>query len=174
MQHHSYYLTGSFRDLESAENAYNRLRERGYTDNEINIIMSEESMKRYFRDDDDHHHSRFGNKAKEGAGTGSVIGGAIGATAGIIAAIGTSVIIPGLGFVVAGPLAAGLAGAGAGGITGGIIGALVGAGMPKERAEKYERGIKDGHIVMTVNLHNSEDADYFEAEWRKHGYDVFR
>ena len=55
-----------------------------------------------------------------------------------IAAIGTSLVIPGLGLVVAGPLAAALAGAGAGGTAGGLIGALVGHGMPEDRTKKYE------------------------------------
>jgi hypothetical protein len=173
MQTNSNFLTGTFRDLESAERAYNKLRERGYSDDEINVIMSEDSLKKYFRDSDNKT-SDFGNKAKEGAGTGTAIGGAVGAAAGIIAAIGTSVVIPGLGFVVAGPIAAGLAGAGAGGIAGGIVGALVGAGMPKDRAEKYAKGIKDGHIVVGVNVRNDEDAVYLDEEWRDYGYDVYR
>lgn len=141
MESKTIFLTGSFKNLQTAERAYNKLREKGYSDNEINIIMSEDSMKKYFHED----HSKethFGNKAKEGAGAGAAIGGAVGAAAGIIAAIGTSLLIPGLGIVIAGPIAAGLAGGGAGGITGGIIGALVGLGIPKERAEKYEKGIK--------------------------------
>jgi hypothetical protein len=174
METQSNFLTGTFRDLESAERAYNKLRDRGYSDNEINVIMSEDSLKRYFKDDDRNKKTDFGNKAKEGAGTGSAIGGAIGAAAGIVAAIGTSVVIPGLGFVIAGPLAAGLAGAGAGGIAGGIVGALVGAGMPKDRAEKYAKGIKDGHIVVGVNVRNENDATYFDEEWRDYGYDVYR
>jgi hypothetical protein len=136
MENRVNYLTGSFRDRTSAERAYNRLRERGYTDDEINIIMSEDTRNKYFDKVDEDEKTRFGNKAMEGAGTGSAIGGALGATAGIIAAIGTSLVIPGLGFVVAGPIAAGLAGAGAGGITGGIVGALIGAGIPRDRAEK--------------------------------------
>ncbi len=173
MQTNTRFLTGTFRDIESAERAYNNLRDRGYTDDEINVIMSEDSMKKYFKEHEKVGESKFGNKAKEGAGTGSAIGGAVGAATGIIAAIGTSVIIPGLGFVIAGPLAAGLAGAGAGGITGGIVGALVGAGIPKERAEKYERGIKEGHIVVGVKLRNEEDAAYFDEEWRRYGYDVY-
>src|SRR5512133_4399685 len=154
----SSYLTGSFRDRSSAERAYNRLRERGYTDEEINIIMSDETRKKYFDEEDKDNENEFGNKALEGAGKGSAIGGAVGATAGIIAAIGTSLVIPGLGIVIAGPIAAGLAGAGAGGITGGVIGALVGSGIPEERAKLYESGIKDGHIVMGVHPRNSEDA----------------
>ncbi len=81
------YLTGSFRDRTSAERAYNRLRERGYTDEEINIIMSDETRKRYFDKDKDEKETEFGNKAMEGAGKGSAIGGAVGATAGIIAVL---------------------------------------------------------------------------------------
>ncbi len=109
----------------------------------------------------------MGNKAAAGAGSGSAIGGGIGAVVGIIAAIGTSVVIPGLGLVVAGPIAAGLAGAGAGGIAGGIIGALVGWGIPKERAKIYESGIKDGHIILGVHPKNDQDAEYFEKNWKE-------
>src|SRR5690554_7580856 len=117
------FLTGSFNDPKSAEEAYNKLRERGYNDNQINIIMSEDSRKKYFRNDPTKD-SGLKNKAKEGAGAGATVGGVIGATAGIIAAIGTSVVIPGLGLIISGPIAAGLAGAGAGSITGSIVGAL--------------------------------------------------
>ena len=173
METKSIFMTGSFKDLESAERAYKKLRDRGYSDDDINIIMSEESMKRYFKDDKGKE-SKLGNKAKEGAGAGATVGGVIGATAGIVAAIGTSLLIPGLGIVIAGPVAAGLAGAGAGGITGGIVGALVGAGMPKERASKYEQGIKDGEIVLAVEIRNEDDARYFEEEWRKYGHNIYR
>lgn len=134
------FLTASFRDRSTAERAYNRLRERGYTDQEINIMMSDSTRNRYFGKEGKmgEEKTSFGNKATEGAGVGSAIGGAVGATAGIIAAIGTSLVIPGLGLIIAGPLAAGLAGAGAGGIAGGIVGALVGWGIPEDRAKVYE------------------------------------
>lgn len=166
-------LTGSFKDRESAEQAYNRMRDRGYRDDEINIIMTDETRKKYFNKDD-RKNDEFGNKAMEGAGAGSAIGGVVGAAVGIIAAIGTSLAIPGLGLVIAGPIAAGLAGAGAGGITGGILGALVGAGIPEDRAKDYERGIKEGHIVMGVRPRNDEDANYFEDDWNQHhGEDIY-
>lgn len=157
-------LTGMFSDRESTERAYNNLQQRGYTDNDINLIMSDDTRKRYFKDNSD---TEIGTKAMEGAGKGSAIGGTIGAIAGVIAALGTSLIIPGLGLVIAGPIAAGLAGAGAGGITGGIIGALIGSGIPEERARLYEAGIKDGKIVMGVNPKNKEDAEYFGKDWKE-------
>jgi hypothetical protein len=157
-------LTGMFRDRESTENAYNSLHERGYTRDDINLVMSDETRKKHFSGDV--KETELGTKAAEGAGKGSAIGGTVGAIAGVIAAIGTSLVIPGLGIVIAGPIAAGLAGAGAGGITGGVIGALVGSGIPEERAKLYESGIKEGNIVMGVNPRNSEDAEYFENNWR--------
>lgn len=157
-------LTGMFRDRESTEHAYNTLHERGYSKDDINIVMSDETRKKHFSDNV--IETELGTKAAEGAGKGSAIGGTVGAIAGVLAAIGTSMIIPGLGIVIAGPIVAGLAGAGAGGITGGIIGALVGSGIPEERAKLYESGIKNGNIVMGVHPRNSEDARYFENNWR--------
>jgi len=105
-------LTGMFPDRESTESAYRTLSERGYTTDDVNLVMSDDTRKKHFAKGE----TEIGNKALEGAGTGSAIGGAVGAAVGVIAAIGTSVLIPGLGLVVAGPLAAGLAGAGAGGV----------------------------------------------------------
>jgi hypothetical protein len=177
METRTNFLTGSFNDLQSAEKAYDKVRELGYSDEDISIIMSEDSMKKYFEEnkhDEDHEARRVGTKAATGAGTGSVIGGAVGAAAGIIIALGTSVVVPGLGFIVAGPLATGLAGLGAGGVAGGIIGALIGAGIPKERAEKYEKGIREGNIIIGVQLRNEEDARRLEESWGHYGHNIFR
>lgn len=167
-------LTGTFKDRSSAEKAYNRLYERGFTDDEINIMMSEETRRKYF-DKDKTEETKFGNKAREGAGAGSAIGSTLGATFGIIAALGTSFFIPGLGVIVAGPLAAGLAGAGAGGLTGGIVGALIGSGIPEERAKKYEKDIRDGNIVMGVHPRNEEEEAFLAENWHKNsGEDLYR
>jgi hypothetical protein len=164
-------LTGMFSDRESTEQAYKTLQERGYSKDDINLVMSDETRKKYFSDEA--KETEIGTKAAEGAGKGSAIGGTIGAIVGVIAAIGTSLVIPGLGIVIAGPIAAGIAGAGAGGITGGVIGALVGSGIPEARAKLYESGIKSGNIVMGVKPRNSDDAKYFEESWRSnHGEEI--
>ncbi len=165
-------LTGMFRDKESAERAYSSLQSRGYSKDDVNLIMSDETRKKHFKND---HDSDLGNKAMEGAGVGSAIGGTLGAIVGAIAAVGTSIALPGLGLVIAGPIAAGLAGAGAGGLTGGILGALVGSGIPEDRAKEYESGIKEGGIVMGVNPRSDEDATYLENEWRSsRGEKIYR
>lgn len=167
-------VTGLFRDRESAESAYGSFTSRGYAKDDVNVMMSDETRKKYFSSDDAAD-SELGDKALEGAGVGSAIGGTVGAVLAAIAAIGTSIVLPGLGLVVAGPIAAALAGAGAGGLTGGLIGALVGSGIPEERAQEYERGIKEGGIVMGVNARTDEDAEYFENEFRnRRGESVYR
>lgn len=158
-------LTGMFPDKDSVERGYNTVSERGYASNDIHIIMSDDTRKKYYSGDS--KDTVIGTKAAEGAGKGSAIGGAIGAAAGIVAAIGTSLVIPGLGLIIAGPLAAGIAGAGAGGITGGIIGALVGSGIPEARAKIYESGVKDGHTVIGVHPRNAEDAEYIKKSWKE-------
>ena len=109
--------------------------------------------------------TELGSKALEGTGAGAAIGGAVGGVLAAIAAIGTNLVMPGLGLVVAGPLAAALAGAGAGGLAGGLIGALVGWGIPEEHAKRYEEGLKEGGIVMGIEPRNEEDAKYLEREW---------
>jgi hypothetical protein len=168
-------MTGMFRSREDAERAYQSLRDRGYTDSDINVMMSDKTRDDWYSNDDDAADSALGSKALEGTGVGSAIGGTLGAIIGGIAAIGTSVLIPGLGLIVAGPLAAALAGAGAGGLTGGLVGALVGSGIPEDRAVVYEEGIKDGGTVFGVNPRNDEDADYFENEWRNYrGEHIYR
>lgn len=164
-------LTGMFRDREGAERAYKSAIDRGYTKDDINVLMSDKTRDTHFADGD----TELGSKALEGAGAGSAIGGTLGAIIAGIAAIGTSIVLPGLGLIVAGPLAAALAGAGAGGLTGGLVGALIGSGIPEDRAREYEEGIKGGGIVMGVNPRTEEDAAYFENEWRNYkGEKVYR
>jgi hypothetical protein len=166
-------VTGLFRDRDSAEQAYGSLTERGYGQDDVNLVMSDETRKAHFAVDD--RETELGSKALEGAATGAGIGGAVGATLAAIAAVGTTLALPGLGLLIAGPIAAALAGAGAGGATGGLIGALIGSGIPEERVKKYEEGIKNGGIMMGVTPRNQEDAAYFEENWKKNrGEQVYR
>jgi hypothetical protein len=145
---HSRLITKLFRDRESAESAYHELRSRGYDIHDINLLMLDETRKKHFVDDE--RETELGNKALEDAGKGAAIGGTVGATLAAIAAIGTSIALPGLGLIVAGPLAAALAGAGAGGATGGIIGALIrrrhsGRARQALRVRPKRRRHLDGH-----------------------------
>ncbi|MCF8451041.1 MAG: hypothetical protein K9G49_14305 [Taibaiella sp.] len=171
-------LTGMFADRESAEKAYHTLHDRGYTKDEINMLMSAETRKLYYQDGIANEDGILKEPEAKIAGDalkGSAIGGTIGAIIGVIAAIGTSIAIPGLGLIIAGPIAAGLAGAGAGTITGGLIGALAGAGISEEHAQVYESGIKKGNVVIGVLPRNDDDASYIEQKWKEDkGSDIYR
>jgi hypothetical protein len=159
-------FTSTFRDRDSAERAYDAIAARGYKNDDIHVIMTDETRKRLFKDKDGKD-TKLGNKALEGAGVGGAIGGVVGATAVGLAAAAASLAIPGIGLVIAGPLAGALAGGAAGATAGGLVGTLVGAGIPEERAKTYESDLKDGGIIVGVQPRNDEDSRYFETEWQR-------
>ena len=167
-------VTGLFPDRDSAEAAYGSAQSRGYAKDDLNLVMSDDTRTRHFAGQDGAVETELGNKAAEGAGIGGAIGGTVGAVIAAIAAVGTTLALPGLGLVIAGPLAAAAAGAGAGAAGGGLIGALIGWNMPEERVKEYEEGIKNGGILMGLRARNDEDAAYVETEWRNRGKNVYR
>lgn len=149
MDDKSYPITTElFEDRDSAERAYQDAINQGYEPEEINVLMSEDTRKKYY--DSDLVTKVQGDKSMEGLAIGGSLGGAVGGILAAITALGTNIVIPGLGLVIVGPLAAGLVGAGAGSITGGLIGSMIGWGIPEERAKVYEAGIKKGGIVLGV------------------------
>lgn len=162
----SSYVTGLFPDRASAERAYQGVVDRGYKQDDVNLVMSDETREKHFGSASGRE-TELGTKAAEGAGIGAGIGGTVGAIAAAVAAVGTSIALPGLGLVIAGPVAAALAGAGAGGAAGGLVGALIGWNIPEERIKQYEEGIKGGGILMGVRPRNADDAAHLEKHWRE-------
>lgn len=163
------YVTGLYTP-ESANRAYQELTTKhGYKADDINVVMSEGTRTRHFGDAKPGEELSHGTKAAEGLGKGAAIGGGIGAALAAVFAVGTAVVIPGLGLVVAGPIAAALAGAGAGGATGGIIGALIGAGIPEDRVREYERGINDGGILIGTKYRDADHARELENDYKSYG-----
>ena len=161
-------MTGLFADRLSAERGYSPLAERGYEYSDVNIAMSDDTRKKHLASNG--AETELGTKAAEGAGIGGTIGGAIGGTIGaasaLVAAVGTSLALPGLGLVVAGPLAAAIAGPGAGAANGGVICALAGWNTPEKHVKQYEEGIKNGGILMGVLPKNDADAAYLRESWK--------
>ena len=149
-------ITGMFRDRVSAERAVADLQQFGYTQNDISVMMNDQTRARDFAAD-------TGSKAAEGAGVGAGIGGTLGAIIAAVTATGSVAAIAATGGLaaplVAGPLAAALAGAGAGGLGGGLIGGLIGAGIPKERAAQYETDLSAGGILVGVHAKGANAAE---------------
>ena len=162
-------LTAVFRDRADATEVFEWLREEGFATNEISVLMSDRTRKLF----DEHEEGRIasGTHAAEGMATGGAIGTAVGATIGAIVAIGTSIAIPGLGLVVAGPIVAALAGGGAGAVAGGALGGLVGLGIPESNVHAYEQALREGGVVIGVRPRNSDEASKIRACFEEHHAD---
>jgi hypothetical protein len=170
----SRFVAASFKDVDDAMKATRRLEEHGYEPTQISVFMSESTRYGYLESNPDlvtdecevvvnHVELKKETRALEGAGAGGLIGGAVGAVGAAIAAVGTALLIPPLGVAVAGPIAAAFAGAGAGAAAGGLVGGLVGAGMSEYRARRFEKAVKDGHVVVGVTARTeAERADLIE------------
>lgn len=134
-----------------AESIVNQLKESGFSYNDISVLFPDKAGTRHFAHE---QHTKAPEGAAAGAGTGGIVGGALGWLAGIGA-----LAIPGLGpFIAAGPIMAALSGAAVGAAVGGITGALIGMGIPEFEAKRYEGRIKDGNILISVHTEDNDEA----------------
>ena len=150
------FVSGIFKTRAAAEAAVDAIIKRGYTRDDISVLMSDATKNKEFAVQTRSH-------AADGLGVGGAIGGTVGAVLLAIAAVGTTIAIPGLGLFIAGPIAAALAGAGAGGATGGLIGLLIGTGIPEHRAKVYDTGLRGGGILLGVEAKSSDEIDKLET-----------
>ncbi len=148
-------VTGLFKNRVAAEAAVDAVLKRGYTRDEISVLMSDATRNKEFA-------LQARTHAADGAGIGGAVGGALGAVLAAIVAVGSTIILPGINLIIAGPVAAALAGAGAGAATGGVIGALIGAGIPEYRAKVYETGLREGGILLGVEAKSDEEVEKLE------------
>ncbi|HZS08783.1 MAG TPA: hypothetical protein VFD58_28365 [Blastocatellia bacterium] len=164
-------VTGLFKDGETSGRAYHLLIDMGYKPDDISVVMTDETRSRYFPKDtplDASSETGAHNKAAAGA----AIMGSTGAVLGAVAATGLAIVSGGAGFIVLGPLAA--AGAGLGATVGSLFGALIGSSVPNEDVHRYERGIREGRILIRVNPHTEDDALRIEREWQELGGELAR
>ena len=140
---------GIYPNYSGVEGGVEALKEAGFRNTDISVLFPENVGTKDFAHE---KHTKAPEGATAGAGTGAVVGGAMGWRVGIGA-----LAIPGLGpFIAAGPIMAALAGAGVGGAVGGLTGALIGMGIPEYEAKRYEGRIKSGGILLSVHTDSSE------------------
>jgi hypothetical protein len=156
-------------DRDPATTAVDRLHDLGYGRFEISVMMDDKTRERAFS-------SLVNAKGSEVVAAGATIRGVLGvivagltATGGIAAIAGTGGLATPL---VVGPLAAALAGLGAGAAGGGIIGGLIGVGIGESHANQYERGLREGGILVAVRPKSKEHRaevrralDYRDVEY---------
>jgi hypothetical protein len=135
-------VTALFKGRSTAKNAVEELVARGWSRDDISLLMSEATRGREFG-------FALTSKAPEIAALGGIIGGIIGAIAAGLVATG-AIAIPGLALIAAGPIVAVLAGLGAGLVAGGVTGALIGKSIPEHEARFYDEQIEHGGILVSV------------------------
>jgi hypothetical protein len=168
-------VTALFRDREAAERAYRCVAGLGYRGDDINVLMSDDTRQRYFSSAS--APSPLSEQAEKSADgptpaaneLGGPAGGTLGTIAPVVAALGTLLLIPGLGLVAAGPIAVALTAAGAVGVAGGLIAALTDWGIPHGRVQEYEGGIREGGILLGVKPRSADDTLELVRCWQTNG-----
>jgi len=150
--------TGLFKDRNSIEEVYKSICKKGYNVKNVNLIMSTNAHEKYFTVDI--------MKNKKPVGMDSPMSN----INGINDIVKTGLVIPECSVYVAGPVSAGLSGAGTGGFSTGIIDSLL--GIPDGHADKFESGLKDDHIIMSIQPNTEEDAAYLEKVWQENNVEM--
>jgi hypothetical protein len=147
-------VIGLFPEPEAAAPAIRQLKDAGFTEEEIGVIVPRrgpggELLADVERGEDLDVEAET---VKTSAATGGIVGGLIGLLG--------SLLIPGLGPVtLGGVLASTLIGAGAGAVTGGLIGLLVGMGASRAEAEYFDRGVRAGGMLVTIQPAPDREAE---------------
>lgn len=133
-----------------ADQIIDRLKAADFSNNDISVLFPDKDTTRDFAHEKN-------TKAPEGAVTGAGTGGVIGSALGWLAGIG-ALAIPGVGpFIAAGPIMAALSGAAVGAAVGGIAGGLIGLGIPEIEAKRFEGKIKAGNLLISVHTESSDE-----------------
>lgn len=151
-----------FNECERAEKAIHELRDAGVPDKSISLIQLHDDETETKDGSGRTVEAHEGDDKGSGTAKGLATGGALGAIAGLGA-----LFIPGVGpFIAAGALAEtlGVAGSAAvasgvvGAAAGGLTGALLDYGMDREQAEYYERRVREGGVLVTVDTSENPSA----------------
>lgn len=138
-------VVGIFHSAESARRAADAVVGAGISRDNVSVLTPGSSEKEI--------HSRVATTETEGSGMARAVGGVVGGAAGMgLGAAAASLLIPGVGPVVAtGVLALALFGAGGavgGAIAGGALEEKLSKGLPKDELYLYEDALRRGHSVV--------------------------
>ena len=130
---------GVFDDIDAARQAVIGLLGAGFSTEQINVVCSDETRERYFREFE--HQEPAGTYTP----TATIVGGTIGAAVGGLAVVATAAATGSLALWAAGPITAW-----AGGVAGGLVGAMMTRGVEKELANFYQQAVVNGRILVAA------------------------
>ncbi|MCA9639163.1 MAG: hypothetical protein H6718_05550 [Polyangiaceae bacterium] len=154
-------LFAVYRDHAHAERAVAELMRLGVDQRRLSLFLTEEV-------------SGLIPKVRPAVPEGAVAGGALGALLAGIGGIAT-LALPGLGLVVAGPLAVALESAVVGAVGGGFAGALIGIGVPENQAKRYAESLLEHGVIVAASPATPDEAQLIEAVFEDtRGVDLVR
>lgn len=175
-------VIGAFEAPAAANEAFEAVLNLGYDHGDITVVMSEATRLLFttpspvtdptiatqIETDDsltkeDKQETVESKKVLAGAGGMS----AIGAVGGALAGLSVNLIAPGVGLLIAGPLAG--IGAGFGALIGGIYGVPAAELDNRERLEQFEAEMKAGKVILHVVPRTLEDDALIRSAWRRIG-----
>lgn len=156
-------VSGIFTSQQDLHQLFGGLEALGIDHDHVSVLMSEQT-RTYYSDslDEISDETGFGGegfrqttKMPEGAATGGLTGGIVGAIIGGLTLVG-SVLLPGVGLLVAGPLVGAITGGAIGTAAGGLVGGLVGMGIPENEAKYYQDSIQQrGNVLVAAHVPKS-------------------
>ena len=164
-------LVQVFDSFDDAGRAYEYLLSKGYDRDEIDVVMSQATREKFLsreghpeghtpeRGEEDDEAAE--KKVFKSAGAMAVVGG----LSGFLAALGASILLPGVGLIVAGPLAA------LGATTGALVGGIYGVPLADENNEKHsrteelEKAMREGKILVRVTPKSQSDREEILQDW---------
>ncbi len=157
-------VLGVFSTRDMADNAVKDLRDQGYKDKNISVIMKDPDEAKHLERD-------TAKTTGKGAASGALAGLGLGGTAGLVVGL---TVVPG-GFIIGGPIAAalGLTGAAAGAATGattgavagGVVGGLAGLGLSRDKADDFGEMLDKGSVIVSVP---TEDPAMVRSTFSRH------
>jgi hypothetical protein len=140
-----------------------QLRSLGFVGDDIAVLFPTE--REAIRAAIDGKKSRAPEAAVAGAGTGGIVGGALGFLAGI-----GVLVCPGLlAIASAGPMLTAIGGAAVGVALGGFAGAIAGATVPEHKTRLYAGVAKGARIVLAVHAEDGFEREQAEEILRRWG-----
>lgn len=150
-------VVAAFDSSRQADAAADALRQAGYGDDDVSIVLQGEGSAPAQSADQ----TKSGRGTFAGAAVGALIGGALGLV---------SLAVPGVGEVLpGGAIAAVAGGAIAGGAVAALIGSFAGLGVPTRQAQAHEEAVRSGAVTVTVKTADETKANEVIALLNQHG-----
>ncbi len=157
-------VSGIFSSQQSLQELFDAFMALGVTRDHVSVLMSEQTRGHYdeflgtetsLGQPSSGEAFRQTTKLPEGAASGGLAGGILGGLIGGLTLVG-SVLLPGVGLLVAGPIVGAITGGAIGSAAGGFVGALVGLGLPENEARFYQDSIQQrGNVLVVAHVPKS-------------------